>query len=124
MNKIEYLTIRELAEKIIRKMDAESSIDLANVDCDFAFVGDKNVSYKDARGWYGIKRVKLGFDSTAVNLVCDYYGGSDAQICSIYDDLLDYCINDVKRMIANTLESESEYSSDEDLLIVEWIEGE
>lgn len=121
MNKIEYLTIRELAEEIIRKMNKEENIRLARVDCDFATVDDKNAPYEQVWGWNGIKKVNCGFDSDGINLVADHYGGGLAQICTICEDILWDCTADVRGMISGVLEYLSEYRSDDDLLIVEWL---
>ena len=59
----------------------------------------------DVCGWYGVKSLDAGFDSTASRQFCsDYYGGGDFGCCSICTDDMDteYVTREVEKMIAAT----------------------
>ncbi len=61
-------------------------------DCDFTAIdedsdlSDLSALKKDACGWYGIKAVEAGFDSDALVLMSDYYGGNCASIVQMFDE--------------------------------------
>lgn len=61
--------------------------------------------YDDAEGWFGIKYLDTGFESSSSRqFVSDCYGGGDFGVCSIFlDDIdRDYVAREVEKMITMT----------------------
>lgn len=72
-------------------------------------------------GWYGIKTVDCGFDSTDMVIAADYYGGGVAAIRNVYDG---EPLNEIKDVIAEEViyvleNGEGTTLGKEDVVIVE-----
>ncbi len=125
-------TIDELAEKIACSVNDEDVSKSKFEDCDFAVVclddepEDESRTLedirRDANGWHGIKRIETGFDSEALILVADYYGGSTAFFFQFFDGMSDLVSvkNEVLRKLIQLLEI-SEIADKDTELIVEYI---
>ena len=107
--RLHYGTIREIAEFLVSNIDGGAP-NWKFQNCDFSVFNsfDTNKSLKDAMhetsGWYGIKHVDTGFDSSDLDLICDYYGGSCISSDSLYsgqdeEEMIKVIVN----MITNTL---------------------
>ena len=69
-------------------------------------------------GWCGVKKADTGFNSDALDLVSDYYGGGSLSFCSLNpDDSLEDARNALAFMIRHTLELECK--DDTTLIFVE-----
>lgn len=86
-------TIRELANELAKSIDSESVVDSQFTECDFAII-DSDIQTDDleyiksgASGWYGIKKLETGFDSTDLLLLCDYYGGGCPNLIQIWEGM-------------------------------------
>ena len=99
-------------------------------DCDFTVIdGDSSLSdlsklKKNANGWYGIKAVEAGFDSDALVLMSDYYGGNCASIVQLFDgeDVEDK-MQSIESAIIETLNINETVTPDT-LLLVDFDTGE
>lgn len=86
-------TTRELADELAKSIYSELVIDSRFTECDFAII-DSDIQTDDleyikssASGWYGIKKLETGFDSTDLLLLCDYYGGGCPNLIQIWEGM-------------------------------------
>ncbi len=93
-------------------------------DCDFVIIDEdtdlsdlSRVKKTDACGWYGIKAVDSGFNSDALVLVADYYGGNCASLAQIFDG--DSGEKEIEKAIIGTLSVQDTVTPDT-LLLVEF----
>ena len=95
-------------------------------DCDFSIIdedenlADLNRVKKDACGWYGIKAVNPGFESTELILVSDYYGGGCASMTQLFWDdgnERDNWKKEIEKAIIETLSVQETVTPDTMLLI-------
>lgn len=86
-------TIRELANELAKSIDRESVIDSRFTECDFSIIDIEDESddleyiKSGASGWYGIKKLEAGFDSSDLLLLCDYYGGGCPNLIQIWEGM-------------------------------------
>ena len=92
-------------------------------DCDFAIIDEdtdlsdlSRIRKIDACGWYGIKAADFGFNSDALVLVADYYGGNCASLAQIFEG--DDGRKEIEKAIIGTL-SVQETVMPDTLLLVE-----
>lgn len=91
------MTIPQLAEFIASKLNYAQIWTSDFPNCDFAIVEvqpHKQYSqealeciHSGAAGWYGIRAVNFGFDSSTLFAVADIYGGGCDQVCRLYDGI-------------------------------------
>lgn len=79
-------------------------------DCDFSVIDEdtdlsdlNHVKKVDAAGWYGIKAVNAGFESAALVLMADYYGGNCASVAQLFYDDGDNWKREIEKAIIATL---------------------
>ena len=94
-------------------------------DCDFTVIDEdtelsdlNRVKKVEAAGWYGIKAVNAGFESTALVLMSDYYGGNCASVAQLFYDDGDNWKREIEKAIIATL-SVQETVTPDTLLLVE-----
>lgn len=94
-------------------------------DCDFTIIDEdtdlsdlNRVKKVEAAGWYGIKAVNVGFESTALVLMSDYYGGNCASVAQLFYDDGDNWKREIEKAIIATL-SVQETVTPDTLLLVE-----
>ncbi len=92
-------------------------------DCDFSVIDEdtdlsdlNHVKKVDAAGWYGIKAVNAGFESTALVLMSDYYGGNCVSVAQLFDDG-DNWKREIEKAIIETLSVQETVNPDTMLLI-------
>ena len=67
----------------------------------------------DEDGWFGVKVLNPGFDSTSTRQFCsDFYGGGDFACCDIYIDDADrsYVNKEVEEMLLKTFKGHGKYT--------------
>lgn len=69
-------------------------------------------------GWYGIKSVDTGMDSSWLNVVADIYGGGTAEIITIFERDKG-ALDDLEILISRVLQANEGTNCDENLLFVE-----
>lgn len=133
MAKYSVMTRLELAEKLASWLESNwKSVSFPRVD--FAILDGEGDSFTEeeckaikwgVNGWYGIKKAPdLGFVSTDLILVADYYGGGCLNVCQLYDGIdKDRLVKELETVIGNTLNVQ-EVCPPETKLFVEFIEGE
>lgn len=125
-NKFMLGTIEEVAKKLY-KTNAEDFRDRF-IESDFAVANldfsdeDLETIANNSTGWYGIKKLKTGFDcyKDFVDLFADYYGGG----CGVYRLVEDYgndkdIIDTIKEMIIETLSHQEGNIIDNHIIICE-----
>lgn len=132
MKKYTVMTRMELAEKLAAWLEQNwrrepfPRVDFAILDGEGdSFTEEEIEDIKwNVSGWYGIKKAPdLGFDSTELILIADYYGGGCLNICQFYDGIDGYLlVQDLKTLIGNTLNVQ-ETCPPETKLFVEWNEN-
>ena len=126
-NKYMLGTIDEVAEELY-KIDEKKFADRF-IECDFAIVeGDWDLDkedletiYNNTTGWYGIKKINPGFDSSHddnVDLFADYYGGG----CGTYEligdwEWADNIVRTIKDMIIDVLSYQEGTITENDVII-------
>lgn len=108
-------TPKEIATYLVRDLIKDKYINNSSkfYNCDFAIVDMTNKEIEEltleeihdnSTGWYGIKHINTGFDSSDLDLFVDYYGGGCGMYDMIYDGMKkDEYINIVKELIMSTL---------------------
>lgn len=132
MKQYKLCTIKEFAEYITDIILAQTEnnktyiyeIPLPDYDFAVADEGREGKSLKEialnSEGWYGMKKFEVGFESTALCLITDYYGGYCAKIAQIYDgEDKDNIIKDITEMIVGSLYTDMSANKDTEI-IVEW----
>lgn len=76
-------------------------------DCDFAIIDEDtdltDLKKIDACGWYGIKAINPGFESSALVLMSDYYGGNCASLAQLFDDDKDNWASKIEKAVVGTM---------------------
>lgn len=92
-------------------------------DCDFTIIDRdtdltdlSRVRKVDACGWYGIKALNPGFESGALVLMSDYYGGGCAALAQLFDDGDEWMLK-IEKAIVETLSVQETVTSGTLLLI-------
>lgn len=129
-NNLMVCTVKQLAKYLSSQIDGKNVLKNKFPNCDFAIIDtdtfdDLENLRCNSSGWYGIKAVDAGFDSCDLILISDYYGGSCAKICQIFDDMNEILPNDniesnIKRIVLNTLQYQ-ESANENTYLIVDFI---
>lgn len=118
-------TVAELAKVIANLINIKSIRKLTCPNVCFSIIDKACLSddivevYNKAEGWYGIKSIDTGFNSSWLNIICDYYGGGCG--CFAQFDLgtaKEEIEKELRVMLINTL-SEQESVNKETLLIAE-----
>lgn len=123
-------TIRELADELEKSIDSDLVIDSQFTECDFAIISEdiqsNDLEYikSGASGWYGIKRLETGFDSTDLLLICDYYGGGCPNLIQIWEGM-DGAVEHSKSILDGLLGclNVQETAKPETVLIVDFLRG-
>lgn len=126
------MTVKELANYIVGKIDTGDVLKNPFPECDFAIIDSDiadlidDIEYyaiNEASGWYGIKRVEIGFESTDLILMSDYYGGGAAAMTDLWDDMAMYDIDPAEMVMTCILQTLNmrETASEDTPLIVEFV---
>ena len=129
-------TAKELAQYITNKIHIKeewNGVSLYNLytytenfpNCDFAIAkieenADNSLESISERseGWYGIKAIDAGFDSTDLLLICDYYTGGCPQMLSIYEGKKkDDVVEGIYSLIKNILKIMENFSDNTELIV-------
>lgn len=127
-------TVAELASELVNKIiDQHGQVNYAtmrnfqNIDFTWADPFENTESPSKmawhAEGWYGIKKIATGFDSSKLELFADYYGGGSGSYNTICSGMYrSECEEIIRNLIINTMSIESVVSLiDSDLLVAEWV---
>lgn len=125
-NNMEIITVAEMATKIHEKLNGEyhSGIRFNGVDfvlCDPDDEETLEEIYHTAGGWWGVKKIEMGFDSSDLILGVDYYGGGCARILQLWSGCESF--NPVEMILETILESVecSEIIHRTSKVLVEWL---
>lgn len=69
-------------------------------------------------GWYGIKSIDTGMDSSWLNVVADIYGGGTAEMITIFEKDKG-TMQDIEGLISRVLQANQGTNCDKELLFVE-----
>lgn len=119
----EILTRKILDSGVLLKMEPNVSVGENVLSFCITYEEDEEVLKKttswDVCGWYGIKTIK-SFNSFALNLVCDYYGGGLLSTATIYDGMGESEIyEEILKMLTKTAEVYDAINSNP-YVFVEW----
>lgn len=100
-------TVAEIAKYVAENIPMTTSR-IGDWKCDFVTIdGLENESFTDillnAHGWYGMKQVNLGFDSSTMTIAADYYGGGCAAITQLWSCDRDEARWSIQKLILDTL---------------------
>lgn len=73
---------------------------------------------KKCEGWYGIKSIDTGMDSSWLNVVADIYGGGTAEMITIFEKD-EGALQDIEGLISRVLQANQGVNCDKELLFVE-----
>lgn len=132
-NLLKVLTIKQLAEHIAGKINLEDVLKTEFPTCDYGIIdtdGETEFDQEELEflhtgvcGWYGIKKVDIGFDSYDLVLIADYYGGSCARLTQLFDGIdRKNAEKDILQIILDSMKVQEEVTEDT-MLMVEFYEG-
>lgn len=117
------MTVSQLAEYTVSRLNFKSN---NFISCDYCVLDeeDKEKSIKElltnASSWMGIKPINTGFDNHDLDIASDYYGGGALAVtCLTCDMSQKERINDVIRIITETISYFDDAVREDTLLFVE-----
>lgn len=134
-NKYMLGTIAECAKELYKS--DEKRFENRFVNCDFAIADghvdsgddldfehdDLETIFENSSGWYGIKKLDTGFDSSHdndVDLFADYYGGGCGTYRLVGDwDDKDEIVNTIKKMIIMVMSYNEGIITENDIIVCE-----
>ncbi len=73
---------------------------------------------KRSEGWYGIRAIDVGFDSTDSLVVCDYYTGGCPQVMTIHEGQKGIdIIEGIDSLIKNVVKTQKSFSDKIELIV-------
>lgn len=132
MAELMVVTIRQLAECIVSRINTEVVLRKPFPNCDYGIIdvdGETEFDQEELEflhsgicGWYGIKQIHAGFDSYNLCAVADYYGGGCAAFLQLCDGIPhEDAVGDVADAIRSSLRCQEEID-DNTTLLVEFLE--
>lgn len=129
MGELKVLTVRQLAEHLASRINLEDVLKTELPACDYGIIDTDGETVFDQEeleflhsgvcGWYGIKKIDAGFNSTNLVLVADYYGGGCAYLADIFSGIgILEAAYDIGQAILNSLRVQ-EAAYNDTLLLVE-----
>lgn len=126
------MSVRELANYIVSQIDLGNVLRKPFPECDFTIIDPDvadmvdDIEYygmNEASGWYGIKRVEIGFESTDLILMSDYYGGGAAEMVTLWEDMAAYDCDPVETVMMCLLSTLNirETTDGKSMLVVEFV---
>lgn len=133
-NNYAIMSVRELADVLAREIDMYNVIKNPFYGCDFAMIDpdiadeiddiERYAKYETI-GWYGIKSVDPGFDSTDLLVISDRYGGGGAAMATLWNDMDAYDADPAETIMTCILQTLNmcETAHEASMLIVEFSKG-